>query len=315
MTLIAYCDIVVSNVIQFFENGVKAVQGCFLCPRKCGIDRRGGSGFCRQKDEVMLAKAYLHKFEEPCISGVNGSGTVFFCGCNLHCVFCQNSKISRTDFGKPVSVQRLAEIFRELERQGAHNINLVTPTVWADKIKAAIKIANPNIPVIYNCGGYENADIIRGLKGYVQIFMPDIKFFSPALSARYMQAADYFGVAAEALGAMAAAAGEPQFDSGGLMTGGVLVRHLVMPSHFKDSLDIINELYRRFGSKAFVLSLMNQYYPCGDARLYPEINRRTTTYEYEKVLKAAADLGFKGYSQERSSASKIYTPDFDFLGI
>lgn len=288
---------------------------CRLCPRNCSVDRTQKVGFCSVDDKIYLAKAYLHMFEEPCISGQNGSGTVFFSGCNMKCCFCQNYCISAEMKGKEVSTQRLAEIFCELESKGAHNINLVTGTMYADKIITAAKLANVNIPIVYNCGGYENVGTVRALKEAVNIFMPDIKFYSSELSARYCNAADYFEKAISALDEMISLAGCPVIDSNGIMQSGVIVRHLVMPSCYKDSLKILEDLYQRYGTDKFLLSLMSQYMPQGRAKEYPEINRNLTTFEYQKVVDAASEYGFKGFMQDKSSAVGEYIPDFDFEGI
>lgn len=288
---------------------------CRLCPRNCSVDRTQKVGFCSVDDKIYLAKAYLHMFEEPCISGQNGSGTVFFSGCNMKCCFCQNYCISAEMKGKEVSTQRLAEIFCELESKGAHNINLVTGTMYADKIITAAKLANVNIPIVYNCGGYENVGTVRALKEAVNIFMPDIKFYSSELSARYCNAADYFEKAISALDEMISLAGCPVIDSNGIMQSGVIVRHLVMPSCYKDSLKILEDLYQRYGTDKFLLSLMSQYMPQGRAEKYPEINRKLTTFEYQKVVDAASEYGFKGFMQDKSSAVGEYIPDFDFEGI
>lgn len=288
---------------------------CRLCPRNCLTDRKQKVGFCSIDDKIYLAKAYLHKFEEPCISGTNGSGTVFFSGCNMKCCFCQNHCISAEMKGKEVSVQRLAEIFCELESKGAHNINLVTGTMYADKIITAAKQAEINIPIVYNCGGYENVSTVRALGEVVDIFMPDIKFYSSELSDRYCKAVDYFEKAISALDEMIAIAGNPVIDDDGIMQSGVIVRHLVMPSCYKDSLKILEILYERYGTDKFLLSLMSQYVPNGNAKDHPEINRRLTTFEYEKVIDVASEYGFQGFMQDRSSAIGEYIPDFDFEGV
>ncbi len=288
---------------------------CYLCPRKCGVDRSKTLGFCKVGDELLVARAALHHYEEPCISGENGSGAVFFSGCNLHCSFCQNYEISTKNKGKPISVDRLADIFKELEAAGAHNINLVTPTVYSDKIIKAIELSRVNIPFVYNCGGYEACEVIKRLCDYIDVFMPDVKFFSPEHGARYCRAADYYNKALGALKVMCSAKGKPQFDDNGILKKGVLVRHLVMPGLYKDSLDIIRSLYSEFGNDSFLLSLMSQYVPRENLEGYHEINRRVTTFEYQKATELAAELGFQGYTQERGSASEKYLPKFDFSGV
>ena len=290
-------------------------KSCALCPRKCGVDRSKTVGFCGIDDGVYVAKAYIHRFEEPPVSGGGGSGTVFFSGCNLKCRFCQNYEVSHHRLGKKISVDRLAEIFEELEEKGAENINLVTPTPYVDRIIAAIKKSHIGVPVAYNCGGYENAETIEKLSGYIDIFMPDIKFFSDDAAIKYCSAPRYFDAALSSLKAMLKIVGRPQFDDNGMLKSGVLVRHLVMPSLYRDSIKIIKALYENFGNDKFLLSIMSQYTPVGDLRGLDEINRRVTTFEYEKVVATASELGFRGFTQERSSADSSYTPIFDFEGV
>ncbi len=291
------------------------MKGCYLCARECGVNRSEHLGFCGIGDELLVARAALHNYEEPCISGKNGSGTVFFSGCNLHCSFCQNYEISTFNKGKAITVNRLADIFKELEAAGAHNINLVTPTIYSDKIIKAIELSSVNIPFVYNCGGYESEAVIKRLCDYIDVFMPDVKFFSPSLSARYCRAADYYKKALSALKVMCSEKGKPIFSDDGMLLKGVLVRHLVMPGQYKDSMDIIQNLYDEFGNESFVLSLMSQYVPPENLQGFPEINRRVTTFEYQKVAHLAEELRFNGYTQERGSASEKYLPLFDFTGV
>ncbi|MBQ2676947.1 MAG: radical SAM protein [Clostridia bacterium] len=292
-----------------------SVTNCTLCPRKCKVNRSEATGFCGANNQVKLAKAYLHKWEEPCISGENGSGTVFFSGCQLRCCFCQNYEVSRLNTGKVVSVERLARIFTELQCSGAHNINLITPTPYVPMIIDALNIAKPTIPVVYNCGGYESVDTISKLCGYVDVYMPDVKFFKAEYSGKYLKCTDYFDKAIAALEAMIHQVGKPKFDEKGNMVKGVIVRHLVMPSMYKDSIQILNQLYEKFGNDKFLLSLMSQYTPCGDAGLYPEINRKVTTLEYNKVVDTASKLGFEGFCQDKSSAVTEYIPKWDYEGV
>ena len=292
-------------------------SNCLLCPRGCGADRRHHPGFCGAPATLRAARAGLHFWEEPCISGTRGSGAVFFSGCNLKCRFCQNYELSHHCAGKPLSVHRLADIFLELQQQGAHNINLVTPTVYAPLIRQALLQCKNrlHIPVIYNCGGYESSQTLYDLQGLIDIFMPDIKFFDPVRSAKYCNAPDYFERCANAVDTMLQLTGPPVLDNDGLLKSGVLIRHLVMPGCYRDSLQILDWLDTQYPSHPFLLSLMRQYVPCGDLRDYPELNRRVTSYEYERVTDRAADLGFTGYTQERTAADAGFIPVFDGSGI
>lgn len=263
------------------------------------------------------AKAYLHMWEEPCISGTKGSGTVFFSGCGLKCVYCQNSRISAENFGRDITVERLSEIFTELTAKGAHNINLVTAAAYVPHVTAALDIMEngAKIPVIYNSGGYENTGTIDMLKGYVNIFMPDIKYFDPIISEKYSAADDYFRAASKAVEKMIKTVGRPVFDSDGIMKSGVIIRHMVLPSHRRDSENILRYLAANYSADDFLLSVMSQYTPSYRSGEFKELNRRVSTYEYDKVTELAAQLGFKGYTQQRSSAKEEYTPEFDLYGI
>ena len=287
---------------------------CTICPRRCGANRAAGrTGFCGAGAALKAARAALHFWEEPCISGTRGSGTVFFSGCTLKCCFCQNYPISAEGLGKEITVEHLAEIFLNLQAQGAHNINLVTPTHFADGIAEALRLARPelHIPVVYNTSGYEKVKTLQMLEGLVDIYMPDFKYMSPELSARYSAAPDYPAVATDALKEMFRQVGRPQFSPDGLLTRGVLVRHLVLPGCRADSLAVLRHLRTLFAPEDILLSLMSQYTPefVADA---PDRNlhRRLTRFEYESVAALARGLDFRGFFQERSSASAAYTPDF-----
>ncbi|MBQ5332207.1 MAG: radical SAM protein [Oscillospiraceae bacterium] len=290
---------------------------CTLCPRECMADREHTHGLCGGGLLPRAAKAYLHMWEEPCISGTKGSGTVFFSGCSLKCCFCQNYKISAENFGREITVDRLAEIFLELQDKGAHNINLVSPTHYVPQIISALDKCRGklDIPVAYNSGGYEKTDTLEMLRGYVDIFMPDIKYFSTELSEKYSAAADYFEYASKAVSKMIELAGKPKFDNNGILKKGVIIRHMVLPSHRRDSEEILRKIYELYPTDSFLLSLMSQYTPFYKSAEHKEIDRRISTYEYEKVAELAYDLGFKGFMQERSSAKEEYTPDFDLIGI
>lgn len=293
------------------------MESCRLCPRRCGVNRYSSRGYCGEGAEISAAKAYLHMWEEPCISGKNGSGTVFFSGCSLKCLFCQNYKISVENFGKKITAERLSEIFLALEEKGAHNINLVSPTHFVPRITEALDLCRGKlkIPVIYNCGGYELESTVGMLKGYVDIFMPDLKYSDSSLSEKYSAAADYFQYASAAISKMIEAAGKPVFDGGGMLKSGVIIRHMVLPSHYRDSIKIIKEIKRLYPADSFLFSLMSQYTPFYKSSEHKEINRRVSTYEYEKVCDAVREAGFSGYMQERSSAKEEYTPDFDLEGL
>lgn len=294
------------------------LKNCTLCPRDCGIDRTKAVGFCGATDKIKVARAALHFWEEPCISGAKGSGTVFFSGCNLACRYCQNYDISIGGFGKEISIERLGEIFLELQEQGAHNINLVTPTPYLPQIMSAIDRVREkmHIPFVANLGGYEKPETIKMLKDYIDIFLTDVKYKSSECSKNYSSAPDYFEFAIDSLHEMLSLCGAPRFDADGIMQSGVIVRHLVLPGCRKDSIDILKSLANRFGTEQFILSLMSQYTPNGHLEELPEINRRITTFEYRSVVDAALELGFNNaYMQEKSSAKSDYTPSFDLTGI
>ncbi len=286
---------------------------CRLCPRNCGADRSKKNGFCKSGELSAVARADLHMWEEPCISGKRGSGTVFFSGCALRCVFCQNHVISHAPFGSEISDEMLGQIFLSLQSKGARNINLVNPTHFTNNILRALDMVRGklNIPVVWNTGGYEKAETIRRLSGYVDVFLPDLKYVSPELSGKYSSARDYFEYAKDALAEMFALAGYPRFDNDGMMTSGVLVRHLVLPSNISETMKVIDHLARNFDTEKLYISLMCQYFPTHKAFEYPEISRRLTTLEYQKVLKYAEICGIThGFYQQRSSAKEEYVPQF-----
>ena len=293
-------------------------QDCSLCPRECHTDRRIRKGFCQCSEKITAARAALHFWEEPCISGTRGSGAVFFSGCTLRCCFCQNHTISWEVFGKEISVPDLADIFLRLQDQGAHNINLVTGTQFVPSILSALdKIRNKLfIPVVYNCGGYEKSETLDLLDDYVDIYLPDLKYFDSKKSLRYSKAEDYFSIASEAILKMIHQKGKPVFDQEGILQSGVIIRHMVLPGSYKDSLSLLAWMRENLPQKSFLLSLLSQYTPFYKSSEYPEINRRLTTYEYNIVLNKAIELGLTdGYMQEKSSAKEEYTPLFDLEGI
>ncbi len=291
---------------------------CTLCPRACGVDRAVSRGYCGAGSELRAARAALHFGEEPCISGTRGSGTVFFSGCTLRCVFCQNSEISAENHGWETTPERLAARLLELQQAGAHNINFVTPTHYYPAIRDTLTCAGNklSIPRLANTGGYEREETVAEYADLFHIWMPDLKFFSSSLSARYLAAPDYFEKASRAILAMRRLAGPPVYNNEGILTSGVLVRHLVMPGAKTDSLALIDWLGANFGPDDIVVSLMSQYLPMGRAPEYPEINRRVTTYEYRTVENALAGKNFRTvYTQSRMSATAEYVPEWNGEGI
>ncbi len=298
---------------------------CHLCPRSCGIDRRVSVGFCGCGDTIKAARAALHHWEEPCISGTRGSGTVFFSGCTLKCCFCQNYPISQQGLGKELTVKQLGDIFLKLQDQGAHNINLVTATQYLLSVLAALDLVKHKltIPVVYNCGGYERVEIVQELADYVDIWLPDLKYQDTALSSRYSQAKDYFDRASEAITQMIRQTGTPVLDPDGIMQSGVIIRHMVLPGAREDSIRLLHWIHDTLPTGQYYISLLSQYTPFFRATKnnpggseFPEISRRITTFEYEKVLNEAIALGLEqGFMQEKSSAKEEYTPPFDLEGL
>ena len=287
---------------------------CNLCPRACGVDRESRLGFCASPEDAAVSRVSLHMWEEPPISGERGSGTIFFSGCNLRCVFCQNKAISRgAADAKIYGADALAELFLSVEEMGAHNINLVTPTHFVSTVSKALEKVKSrlSIPVVYNSSGYELASSLRMLDGLVDVYLPDLKYASGELAAKYSSAPDYPEIAKAALREMYRQTGAVAFDEAGMITRGVIVRHLVLPSHRKDSIAVLDTLAELLPIKDIRLSLMSQYTPefATDCD-FRELHRRVTTFEYNSVLDHAFSLGFEGYFQHRSSASASYTPDF-----
>lgn len=289
---------------------------CTICPRNCGRERcaESGEGLCGEGTLPRLARAALHQWEEPCISGTRGSGTVFFSGCNLQCMFCQNYALSHENLGKTVSVERLAEIFRELEAQGAHNINLVNPTHFVPTILEAFKLYRPNIPIVYNCGGYEKVETLKQLEGIVDVYLPDFKYIDSDAARVYSKAADYPEVCQAALHEMTRQTGAPQYDENGMMTRGTLVRHLVLPGLTGHAMRILNWISENL-PEGTPVSLMGQYTPYGEAENYPGMNRRLKKKEYAQVCAHMAYLKLPGYTQELDAADTQFIPAFDFTGI
>ncbi|ADL07602.1 radical SAM protein [Thermosediminibacter oceani] len=295
------------------------LENCRLCPRSCGVNRlKGECGFCGASDRVVVAKAFAHRWEEPCISGDSGSGTVFFSGCNLRCVFCQNYRISQEWFGKAVSEDDLVEIFLNLQAKGVHNINLVTPTIYTPQLAGALKKARQKglfIPVIWNSNSYENPEALKILEGLVDVYLPDIKYFDSAAARKYSGAGDYFDRAAPAVLEMYRQVGEPVFDDKGIIKRGLIIRHLVLPGLKEDSKKILEWIKSNLPGGVYV-SLMSQYMPCYRAGEFPEINRVLSIEEYEEVIDYFFELGLEnGFAQEEGANSAKYVPDFDLEGI
>ena len=287
---------------------------CYLCPRMCGVDRDAGQiGVCKQGSSVRISRASLHAYEEPPISGTQGSGAVFFSGCSLRCVFCQNRDISRgINTGEELTTYELSEVFLRLQGEGAHNINLVTPTHFSDKIAEALKICRPklSIPVVYNTSGYERVEILRTLDGLIDIYMPDFKYASAEIATEYSSAPDYPKVCAEAIAEMFRQVGKYEYDDNGLLRRGLLIRHLCLPSRRADSMKVFDILSTILPPDQVLISLMSQYTPEFYTGERKELQRRITSFEYESILSHVRSLGFDGFMQGRASASSVYTPDF-----
>lgn len=285
---------------------------CSICPRHCNVDRENRLGFCKSRDTFRLARAALHYWEEPCISGKNGSGAVFFSGCNMRCAFCQNYRISRDNIGVDVSDERLIEIFEELVDQGAENINLVNPTHYAHRLANVLSRWESPVPIVYNSSGYEEAESLKSLEGLVDIYLPDLKYIRPDKARRYSQAEDYFEKASQALLEMRRQV-KDKFE-GDIMKSGMIVRHLILPQNTNSSIEIIDWIKANLPNT--YLSLMAQYVPCEVPDNLPELNRTITKREYNKVIDYAVNTGLERlFLQELSSADEQFIPDFDFTGV
>lgn len=287
---------------------------CTLCPRNCKADRsKGETGFCGTDSRIKIARAALHFWEEPCLSGKNGSGTVFFSGCNLRCVFCQNYKISTCCAGKYITEEELAEIFLDLQRQKAHNINLVTATHFVPQVINALNIAKGKglkIPVVYNCGGYESVGTLSTLKGLVDIYLPDFKYFDNRYAIKYSSAKNYRETAQAAIAEMYKQTGSAEFDKDGIMKRGVIVRHLMLPGLLFDSKKIIDYLYNTYGSRIWI-SIMNQYTPLEHVKKFPELTRPVDKRCYDKLIDYAAEIGVtNAFIQEGGTVGESFIPEF-----
>lgn len=295
------------------------MECCTLCPRQCKANRSAGQkGYCQETAELQVARAALHMWEEPCISGENGSGTVFFSGCSLGCVFCQNIEISRGRNGLIICVERLSEIFIELQNKGANNINLVTPSHFVPQIIMALDLAREkglNLPIVYNSSGYECVSTLMLLEGYVDVYLPDMKYFDGSIAAKYSNAPGYFEIARKAIEEMVRQVGKPVFNDSGIIQKGVIVRHLVLPGYVYDSKKIIKYLYETYGNDIY-LSIMNQFTPLEHIGRYPEINRKLTKREYNNLVDYAINLGVEnGFIQEGETAKESFIPEFNNEGV
>lgn len=316
------------------------MRECKLCPRKCSVDRSSGQrGICGETEEIRAARASLHMWEEPCISGENGSGTVFFSGCSLHCIFCQNYQIANGGKGEKLTIEQLAEVFLRLQDKGANNINLVTATHYVPQVVQALEKAQRDglhLPVVYNSSGYEEVDTVKRLEGYVDIYLPDFKYVDNQLSRQYSNAPDYFHKAKDAVKEMVRQTGEMQFTDEAtkresldiaeyqrrseagerlIMTRGVIVRHLLLPGCLEDSKRVIKYLLQEYGDKIFI-SIMNQYTPLPHMKKHPTLNRKVTEEEYEELLEYAIASGIEnGFLQEGDVAMESFIPEFDGRGI
>lgn len=291
-------------------------SSCYLCARNCGVDRTKKTGYCKSYAELNIARAALHFWEEPPISGINGSGTIFFSGCSLSCVFCQNREISRGEVGKKVSVDRLSEIMLRLQNEGAHNINLVTPTHFIPSIAESIKTAKQrglSIPVVYNTGSYDNVSALKGLDGLIDIYLPDFKYYINKTAKELSFAPNYPQVARAAIAEMFRQVGEPRINDDGIMTRGVIVRILLLPGHVAEAKLCLKYLYDTYGDRIYI-SLMNQYTPMPDMKA--PLDRRVTREEYRQLVDYAEKLGLtNGFTQQFGTVSESFIPPFDNTGI
>lgn len=292
------------------------MEKCNLCPRRCSVDRSDEKkGYCGESRTIRVARTSLHQWEEPCITGKYGSGTVFFSGCGLKCIFCQNHNIADSSVGAEFSVEELADAFLRLQEKQASNINLVTAGHFAKELVLAIRMAKEKgltIPIVYNSSGYETVETLQKLAGLIDIYLPDCKFFDRTIAKKYANAPDYFEIAKAAIGEMVCQTGEPLFyEESGIMKKGVIVRHLILPGHTKDSMEIIRYLHETYGNRIYI-SIMNQYTPVKEFPEFSNLNRRVTKREYEKVVDYAIAIGVKNaFIQEGETADESFIPKFD----
>ena len=295
------------------------LEKCQICPRDCKVNRLlGNKGYCKCDDKIKVALVSIHDYEEPCISGKNGSGTVFFSNCNLNCVFCQNYEISQEGKGKEVTIERLADIFIEQQSRGVNNINLVTPTMYVYQIIEAIKIAREKglkIPIIYNSNGYENVETIKLLEGYIDVYLPDLKYYSDLVSVKYSKAPHYFEIAKEAIKEMLRQVGNPVFNDEGIIQKGVIIRHLVLPNHIQNTKNILKWIKKNLNEGVYV-SVMAQYFPTYKAKEIEGLDRKLTNKEYKEVEKYLYSLDIEnGYMQDLGKHEEEFVPCFDYRNI
>ncbi|MEF2619940.1 MAG: radical SAM protein [Clostridia bacterium] len=293
---------------------MEELKQCKICPHNCNVNRLNGKiGRCKCADKIKIALASVHNYEEPCISGINGSGTIFFSNCNMNCIYCQNYEISQLGKGKEISIKELADIFINQQEKGVNNINLVTPTMYAFQIIEAIKLAKKNgliIPIIYNTNGYEKIETLKALQGYIDVYLPDLKYYSNKLSIKYSKVNNYFSVATEAIKEMYRQVGTPKFNEDGIMQRGIIIRHLVLPNHIQNSKNILKWIKENMPQDVYV-SIMAQYFPTYKAKEDELLNRKLTKKEYKEIEKFLYTLDLKnGYIQELGEHEEEYVPDF-----
>lgn len=295
---------------------ILVIESCRLCPRECGgyRDESKGNGYCGASRIMKAARIAPHYGEEPCISGERGSGAIFFSNCVMRCVFCQNYQISHDGFGKELTPEALAQKFKLLEDMGVHNINLVSGTQYIPQIRESLMIYKPAIPVIFNCGGYEKAQSLKLLSGLIDVYLPDFKYANDAMALEYSSAQNYRATAISAIDEMIAQTGNLRFDENGMILGGTIIRHLVLPFATKNSIEVLKIIKNMFGDSVLV-SLMAQYTPYGKALEHKRLNRKITKREYQKVLDVLLELGLDGYAQELESSGKEFIPSFDLTGV
>lgn len=298
---------------------VESIKNCILCPRECRINREDGKwGYCGMDSKIYAARAALHMWEEPCISGEKGSGAVFFSGCGLRCIFCQNREIAIGKSGKEISVEKLGEIFLNLEKQGAANINLVTGAHYVPQIIEALEIAKGkglSVPIVYNSSGYEKVETLKLLEGYVNVYLPDFKYMEVSLAEDFSNAPDYLERAKAAIEEMVRQTGNCVFNEDGYIEKGTIVRHLILPGHTVNSKKVLEYLHSTYGNEIFI-SIMNQYTPVYEQKKYTELNRKVTEREYKKVLDYALEIGLEnGFWQTGDTAKESFIPAFDYEGL
>ena len=298
---------------------IQNLEKCNICPHECNCNRYEGKiGRCKATDKIRIALYSIHDFEEPCISGKKGSGTIFFSNCNLNCVYCQNYEISQLGKGKDITIEELSDIFLYQQEKGVENVNLVTPTSYTIQIIEAIKIARRKgfkLPIIYNTNGYEKVETLKLLEGYIDVYLPDLKYAENELAFKYSKIDNYFEIATKAILEMIRQVGVPKFNTNGIIEKGVIVRHLVLPNLVNDSKQIINYLFNTYHNNIYI-SIMNQYTPLEHVKKYKDLNRMITNKEYDEVINYAIELGIENaFIQEGETQKESFIPDFDYTGI